>query len=44
MNDTVVALSPDQQRRFLQDYNDDRQPVPVWDVDALAGAGALRSQ
>ena len=43
MTDTVVELSPEQQRRFLQGYNDDRQPVPPWDVDVLAGAGALRS-
>jgi CubicO group peptidase (beta-lactamase class C family) len=43
MTDTVVELSPEQQRRFLQGYNDDRQPVPPFDVDVLAGAGALRS-
>ena len=29
MNDTVVELSPEQRRRFLQGYNDDRQPVPA---------------
>jgi CubicO group peptidase (beta-lactamase class C family) len=43
MNDTVVALSPEQRPRFLQGYNDERQQVPPWDLDVLAGAGGLRS-
>lgn len=43
MDDTVVALSPDQRRRFLQGYNDDREPIAEWDVGVLEGAGALRS-
>jgi CubicO group peptidase (beta-lactamase class C family) len=43
INDTVVELSPEQQRRFLQGYNDDRQPVPAWDFDVLASAGGLKS-
>ena len=43
MPDTVVNLSPEQQRRFLQGYNDFREPIPAWDFDALAPAGGLRS-
>jgi len=43
MSDTVVKLSADQQRRFLQGYNNKHQPVPAWDLDALGGAGAIRS-
>ena len=43
MDDTVVALTPSQRRRFLQGYNDDRQPIAEWDVGVLEGAGALRS-
>jgi CubicO group peptidase (beta-lactamase class C family) len=43
MRDTVVSLSPDQQRRFMQGHDGDGHPVSSWDLDALAGAGALRS-
>jgi CubicO group peptidase (beta-lactamase class C family) len=43
MNDTVLDLSPEQQRRLLQGYNDYRRPIPAWDFDVLAGAGGLRS-
>jgi CubicO group peptidase (beta-lactamase class C family) len=43
MDDTVVGLSPEQRGRLLQGYNEDRQLVPEWDIDVLAGAGALRS-
>jgi CubicO group peptidase (beta-lactamase class C family) len=43
MNDTVVSLSPEQRRRFLQGQSDERQPVPAWDFDVLAGAGTLHS-
>jgi CubicO group peptidase (beta-lactamase class C family) len=43
MDDTVVELSADQRRRLLQGYNEDREPVREWDVDVIAGAGALRS-
>ncbi len=41
--DTVVKLSADQQRRFLQGYDQKHRPVHAWDLDALAGAGAIRS-
>jgi hypothetical protein len=43
MRDTVVSLSPEQQARFLQGHNADGHPVRAWDLDSLAGAGALRS-
>jgi CubicO group peptidase (beta-lactamase class C family) len=43
MNDTAVELSPEQQRRLIQGYNDYRRPIPAWDFDVLAGAGGLRS-
>jgi CubicO group peptidase (beta-lactamase class C family) len=43
MKDTVVSLSPEQQARLIQAYDRHRQPVPAWDLDALAGAGAIRS-
>lgn len=41
--DTTVHLSPEQQQRFLQGHNDKNLPVHAWDLDALAGAGAIRS-
>jgi serine-type D-Ala-D-Ala carboxypeptidase/endopeptidase len=43
LTDTVVSLSPDQQRRFIQGHTSDHRPARPWDLDALAGAGAIRS-
>jgi serine-type D-Ala-D-Ala carboxypeptidase/endopeptidase len=41
--DTTVALSPAQQARFMQGHDSDHNPAHAWDLDALAGAGAIRS-
>lgn len=41
--DTVLSLSPEQQTRLIQAYDEHRQPIAAWDLDALAGAGAIRS-
>jgi CubicO group peptidase (beta-lactamase class C family) len=41
--DTVVTLSADQQRRFMQGHGEKNRPVHAWDLDALAGAGGIRS-
>ncbi len=43
MNDTVIALSPGQRRRFMQGYGRQRRPIPAWDLDAFASAGGIRS-
>jgi CubicO group peptidase (beta-lactamase class C family) len=43
LHDTVLTLSPSQQSRFAQGRNMNHQPVRAWDLDALAGAGAIRS-
>jgi len=43
MSDTVVSLSPAQKVRFIQGHTADHRPGHAWDIDALAGAGALRS-
>jgi CubicO group peptidase (beta-lactamase class C family) len=43
MSNTVQHLSPEQKGRFVTGYDDNGQPVKAWDMDALAGAGALRS-
>ena len=45
MSDTFVSLSAEQWERFIQGYSGmaPHRPVRVWDLDALAGAGAIRS-
>jgi len=43
LNDTRVTLTADQQKRFAPGHDGDGNPVRTWDLDALAGAGALRS-
>jgi CubicO group peptidase (beta-lactamase class C family) len=43
MNDTVLELSSEQQRRLLQGFGDYGRPIRAWDFDVLAGAGGLRS-
>jgi CubicO group peptidase (beta-lactamase class C family) len=43
MNDTSVWLTPEQQRRSMQGYDEGRQPVPAWDFDVMEAAGALKS-
>jgi len=43
LSDTAVELSPDQQRRFIAGHSAALQPVHSWELDSLAGAGAIRS-
>jgi CubicO group peptidase (beta-lactamase class C family) len=43
MHDTAIALTPAQQERFLPGHTSDHQPAHAWDLDAFAGAGAIRS-
>jgi serine-type D-Ala-D-Ala carboxypeptidase/endopeptidase len=43
LSDTAVSLSPAQRARFIQGHTADHRPAHAWDIDALAGAGALRS-
>ena len=43
MSDTSVTLSDSQKKRLATGHNAALQPVKNWDLDALAGAGALRS-
>jgi CubicO group peptidase (beta-lactamase class C family) len=43
MQDTTIALSADQERRFIPAYTAALQPAHSWELVALAGAGALRS-
>ena len=43
MDDTTVTLSASQRARFASGHDIQLQPVQPWKLDALAGAGALRS-
>jgi CubicO group peptidase (beta-lactamase class C family) len=43
MLDTVITLSAAQQRRFIEGHSSDHHAAHAWDLDALAGAGAIRS-
>ena len=43
LHDTTVALSPAQLPRFIPGHDGDHHPAHAWDLDALAGAGAIRS-
>jgi CubicO group peptidase (beta-lactamase class C family) len=43
MKDTAAAWAPEQAGRILQSYFVTHKPLPVVDLDALAGAGAIRS-
>ncbi len=43
LKDTVITLSPEQQQRFIQGYTGSHDAQGPWHLNALAGAGALRS-
>jgi CubicO group peptidase (beta-lactamase class C family) len=43
MPSTVVSLTPELKARMARGHTPTLQPAPNWDLDALAGAGALRS-
>ncbi len=43
MDDTVVKLSPAQEKRFAEGHNAQHHVAHAWALDALAGAGAIRS-
>jgi len=43
MRDTVISLSEEQHGRTMRAYDWRHQLLPEWNLDALAGAGAIRS-
>jgi serine-type D-Ala-D-Ala carboxypeptidase/endopeptidase len=43
MSDTCVTLSPAQRSRLIQGYDTNFDPTDPWDLDAFAGAGAIKS-
>lgn len=43
MNNTAIALPPALQARFAQGHDAEHHPAHAWNLDALAGAGGIRS-
>jgi serine-type D-Ala-D-Ala carboxypeptidase/endopeptidase len=43
MHDTVIDLSKEQEARFAQGHDAQHHVAHAWHLDALAGAGAIRS-
>jgi len=43
LNDTTVVLTAEQRARFIPGHSANHQPAHAWDLDALSGAGAIRS-
>jgi serine-type D-Ala-D-Ala carboxypeptidase/endopeptidase len=43
MNDTCITLSAEQRKRLAPPYNGELGDAKNWDINALAGAGGLRS-
>jgi CubicO group peptidase (beta-lactamase class C family) len=43
LHDTVITLTPAQRERFIAGHSADHKTTHEWDLDALAGAGAIRS-
>lgn len=43
LNDTVIALTPEQKDRMIAGHDQFHGPAKAWDSDALAGAIAIRS-
>lgn len=43
MRDTAINLTTALRARFVPGHDGDHKPAHAWDIDALAGAGAIRS-
>ncbi len=43
LHDTVITLSPEQKARFAVGHDPQHHETHAWDLDAFAGAGAIRS-
>lgn len=43
MNDTAITLPPRLERRLASPHDSSLDPVPLWNLGVLAGAGAFRS-
>ena len=43
MHDTTIVMTPALQARFIRGHDGEHKPAHAWDLDALAGAGGIRS-
>ncbi|MGC2214059.1 MAG: serine hydrolase domain-containing protein [Silvibacterium sp.] len=43
MHDTGIALTAEMKARFIEGHDGDHRAAHAWDLDALAGAGGIRS-
>lgn len=43
MLDTGIVLKPEMKARFVEGHDGQHHPAHAWDLDALAGAGGIRS-
>lgn len=43
MHDTGIALTPEMKSRFISGHDGAHRPARAWDLDALVGAGGIRS-
>lgn len=43
MHDTGITLTPEMKARFIDGHDGEYHPAHSWDLDALAGAGGIRS-
>jgi serine-type D-Ala-D-Ala carboxypeptidase/endopeptidase len=43
LKETGIALTPEQQQRFIEGHDAKHNPAHAWDLDGFAGAGAIRS-
>ncbi len=43
MSGTAIALSDEEARRVEPPHTDGLEPTPIWDINGLSGAGAVRS-
>src|SRR5579875_3808618 len=43
LRDTIVSLNADQKKRFIEGHDAQHRVAHAWDLDAFAGAGAIRS-
>ena len=43
LHDTAVVLTPSMRARFIAGHDAQHHPAHAWDLDALAGAGGIRS-
>ncbi len=43
LHETGITLTPEMKARFIEGHDAEHKPAHAWDLDALAGAGGIRS-